>query len=276
MVMSVQEAVARLRQFQEFVQAVMVDGIDYGKIPGTEKPTLLKPGAEKLCEIYGFAPHVEVTNRVEDWTNGFFQYECKCTLVSKRTGTVVAEGIGSCNSREKRYSDRWVFGSDIPAGVDKEQLQKRTFTGKNGKEYVKYLWKNEDIYTLVNTIQKMAKKRAMIDATLSATRSSGMFTQDVEDWVEGEIREPAPKPQPAQPAPAPKAEPPTDELKALKTRWSAIWNELTTTWHVKPMTDTIPFNAGVERWREGVADLEAELGAVKAANPAKVAQGELV
>jgi hypothetical protein len=28
----------------------------------------------------------------------------------------------------------------------------------------------------------MAKKRAKIDATLSATRSSGVFTQDIEDW----------------------------------------------------------------------------------------------
>ena len=27
----------------------------------------------------------------------------------------------------------------------------------------------------------MAKKRALIDAVLSATRSSGLFTQDIED-----------------------------------------------------------------------------------------------
>ena len=32
-----------------FVSAEMKKGVDYGKIPGTKKPTLLKAGAEKLC-----------------------------------------------------------------------------------------------------------------------------------------------------------------------------------------------------------------------------------
>lgn len=34
---------------------------------------------------------------------------------------------------------------------------------------------------MVNTILKMSKKRSHVDATLSATRSSGLFTQDLED-----------------------------------------------------------------------------------------------
>ena len=38
---------------------VMVKGQDYGVIPGTAKPTLLKPGAEKLAEYYGYAPIVK-------------------------------------------------------------------------------------------------------------------------------------------------------------------------------------------------------------------------
>ena len=42
---------------------------------------------------------------------------------------------------------------------------------------------NEAIYDQVNTIIKMAKKRSYIDATLSATRTSGIFTQDLEDFA---------------------------------------------------------------------------------------------
>lgn len=187
MVMSTQQALARLQQFQEFVNAVMVPGVDYGKIAGIDKPCLLKPGAEKLCEIYALTPEVEVVNRIEDWQGGFFHYECRCRLISRRTGHVQAVGVGSCNSREKRYSDRWVFASDIPAGVDRATLQSREFTSKKGDKFKKYLWKNEDIYTQVNTILKMAKKRALVDAALTATRSSGLWTQDVEDWVEGEV-----------------------------------------------------------------------------------------
>ena len=152
-VTTVAQAKQRVKELQEFIASVMVEGVDFGKIPGTPKPTLYKPGAEKLAEIYGLAPTTEVVNRVEDWQDGFFHYEVRVRLVHKRTGVVVAEGIGSCNSKEKRY-------------------------------------RNQDQFTIVNTILKMAKKRALIDATLSATRSSGTFTQDVEDLVDVEDRRP--------------------------------------------------------------------------------------
>lgn len=57
---------------------------------------------------------------------------------------IEAEGIGSCNSKERKYI-------------------------------------KQDSYSIINTILKMAKKRAFVDAVLSATRSSGIFTQDIED-----------------------------------------------------------------------------------------------
>ena len=139
------EARRRIKMLQEFVRDQMVDGEDYGVIPGTgSKPTLLKPGAEKLNAIFGLAPIVEITNRVEDWDSGFVAYEVKVTLLNKRTTNVEAEGVGACNSRERKY-------------------------------------KNQDAANIANTILKMAKKRALIDATLSATRASGIFTQDLED-----------------------------------------------------------------------------------------------
>jgi hypothetical protein len=123
----------------------MVEGEDYGIVPGTNgKPTLFKAGAEKLNAIFGLAPVVEVVNRAEDWDKGFVSYEVKVTLLNKRNGQVEAEGIGCCNSRERRY-------------------------------------KNQDAANVANTILKMSKKRALVDATLSATRASGMFTQDLED-----------------------------------------------------------------------------------------------
>jgi hypothetical protein len=139
------EARRRIKMLQEFVRDQMVDGEDYGVIPGTgSKPTLLKPGAEKLNAIFGLAPIVEITNRMEDWDAGFVAYEVKVTLLNKRTTNVEAEGVGACNSRERKY-------------------------------------KNQDAANIANTILKMAKKRALIDATLSATRASGLFTQDLED-----------------------------------------------------------------------------------------------
>lgn len=177
MTMSVQEAKRRLAELQEFIRSVMVPGEDYGKIRGSKKPTLHKPGAEKLCEVYGLAPTFEVTNRIERWEEpGFFHYEVRCRLVHRRTGVLVAEGLGSCNSLESKYRYRWVFDDELPKGIDKSRLVTR-----QTKDGIQYRIENDDIFSLPNTILKMAKKRALIDAVLSATRSSGIFTQDVED-----------------------------------------------------------------------------------------------
>lgn len=184
------QASKQLALLQQFVRQVMVKGVDYGEIPGVDRPTLLKPGAEKLLEVYGYVPRIKDIRRVEDWERPFFQYEVTVQLVSKRTGEIVGEGVGSCNSLEAKYAYRWVWPDQVPTGLDKQQLIKREFTGRDGsRKYTKYRIENEDIYSQVNTLLKMAKKRALIDATLSVTRSSGIFTQDVEDLVDTDAAE---------------------------------------------------------------------------------------
>lgn len=138
------EMTRRTAMLKDYVREHMSEGEDYGIIPGGNKPTLFKPGAEKLNAVFGLSPLVEINNRIEDWDASFVAYEVKVTLLNKRTQAIEAEGVGSCNSRERKY-------------------------------------KNQDAANVANTILKMAKKRALIDATLSATRASGMFTQDLED-----------------------------------------------------------------------------------------------
>jgi hypothetical protein len=181
MVVSPSEALRRIQELQAFVKAVMVQGIDYGTIPGTPKPTLLQPGAQKLEEIYGFSHSFEDLEKQCDWAGGFFLFRKRCVLTARRTGTYIGDGVGSCNSRESRYAHRWVFDKDIPQGVDKATLKAETKIGKNNRPYTRYRLPNEDIYSLVNTIEKMACKRSLVHAVIGATRSSGIFTQDVED-----------------------------------------------------------------------------------------------
>ena len=56
--------------------------------------------------------------------------------------------------------------------------------------------KNPDVSDLVNTIDKMAQKRAFVAAILIATNASDYFTQDMEDFngevVEGHYTEQPP------------------------------------------------------------------------------------
>jgi hypothetical protein len=50
---------------------------------------------------------------------------------------------------------------------------------------------NDGIYDQVNTIQKMAQKRARVGATIQAVKASDMFTQDMEDLADNYV--PTPK-----------------------------------------------------------------------------------
>jgi hypothetical protein len=191
-----QGAKARLVQLQAFVQSVMVEGHDFGTIPGTDKPTLYKPGAEKLLEMYGLAATYDVTQRIEDWERGFWAYEVRCRITSRRDGGVVGEGVGSCNSMETRYRWRTEWSNVPEHQTPPGDGWRLVYVKKQGRKVWQRRVENEDRWDLPNTLLKMAKKRGQVDATLSVTRSSGLFTQDMEDLArreEDDDDDPAPR-----------------------------------------------------------------------------------
>lgn len=84
---------------------LMEPDVDYGLIPGTPKPTLFKPGAEKLAQIYGLAARVETTFVPGDGDlTPPLQYSAECFLhLGSFEGPIVGVGHGTANSWEKRY-----------------------------------------------------------------------------------------------------------------------------------------------------------------------------
>ena len=153
---------------------------------GCKKNVLFKPGAEKLAEIYGIAPEFEPVTVIERWDEPpLFFYRTKCRLFTKSAHVLVAECVGSCNSRETKYGGRWAFERDIPPHLDPERLKRREFVARNGPQSGQRVaqWRipNEEIFDQVNTIDKMAQKRAFVGAVILATRSGGVFTQDADD-----------------------------------------------------------------------------------------------
>ena len=204
--LSVQQAVERFNTVVDFVRTVMREGIDYGRIPGTDKPTLLKPGAEKLCTLFGLASRFELIRAVEDWNgtqgNGepFFYYLYRCQLW--RDDRIIAEGDGSCNSFEQKYRYREAQRRCPACGQAAIIKGKEEYGGgwlcfrkKNGcgakfadddaeitSQPVGRV-PNENIADQVNTIQKMAQKRSLIAAALLAVNGSEFFTQDGEDRI---------------------------------------------------------------------------------------------
>jgi hypothetical protein len=164
------------RMYQHLMQV----NTDYGVIPGTPKPTLLKPGAELLCLRFGYSPSFETDSSQCDFDRGFIYYRVTCKLYAQ-SGVLVGCGMGSCNSYEPKYRYRWLWGSEVPAEMDKAKMVTRIVRRNNGTP--QYRVDNPDPMELDNTILKMAMKRAHIAATLNATGASRIFTQDVEDMT---------------------------------------------------------------------------------------------
>lgn len=178
----VSSTMQKIAQFQTVIQRTLKKDHDYGVIPGTgNKPTLLKPGAEKILMLMGLTSEYEIVDKVQDYEGGFFAFTIKCTIF--RNDLKITEGVGHANTKEARYARRWVTEKKLPEGSDKSSLPKREREGKYGK-YIEYQIDNDDPYTLANTVLKMAKKRAQVDAVLTVASLSEIFTQDLEDYTD--------------------------------------------------------------------------------------------
>ncbi|MEY8764561.1 MULTISPECIES: exodeoxyribonuclease X C-terminal domain-containing protein [Clostridium] len=174
----VRNTLGKISQFQSIIQKTLKNGHDYGEIGGVTKPTLLKPGAEKILMLMGLTSEYDIIEKIEDYNKGIFAYTIKCIL--RKNGQKITEGVGSCNSKEDKYRWRWVREEDLPAGVDKNMIKSKT----DGYGRIKYRIENDDICSQTNTILKMAKKRAQVDATLTVASLSEIFTQDIEDMAQ--------------------------------------------------------------------------------------------
>lgn len=172
---NISNVLKKIYDFQCIIQGQLKRGHDFDVVPGTNKPSLLKAGAEKINMLFGVNPEYTFIDKIEDFEAEFFTYNIRCTLY--KNGLPVAQGVGSCNSKEKKYRYTNVYEKDLPLGIDKENVE--AIKDKYGK--TKYKIGNPDICSLVNTILKMAKKRAYVDATLQLAALSEIFTQDLED-----------------------------------------------------------------------------------------------
>ncbi len=207
-VFAIEQAVARQQAMSEFIGKILKADVDFGVIPGTNKEkVLLKPGAEKLCTFFGLTPMFIPEEVIEDWSGEahggepLFYYRYKCQLW--RGERLLAEAIGSCNSREKKY--RYRSAERVCPQCGKACIIKGKAEygggflcfGKKGGCGAKFAdgdisitgqevgqTMNPDIADVVNTCQKIATKRALVAAVLIGTNASDSFTQDLEEHVE--------------------------------------------------------------------------------------------
>lgn len=138
------ELKAQANECRELMKAVLARNIDYGQIPGTPKPSLYKSGAEWLLKWARLGHRLVQVDKDRN-------EEGRPTGVTYRCEVFLLDD-----------------SSSVVATCD-------GYAGRDEPKWAKAPW---------NTILKMAQKRALVGATLQATATSGLFTQDVEDMVD--------------------------------------------------------------------------------------------
>ncbi len=182
------EVRAQVNLIQEVMKAVMQKDQHYGVIPGAgTKPTLFKAGAEKLMTTFRLAADPA---REDASTADAIRYRVICRLLTI-SGQFAGAGIGECSSDEEKYKWR---SSVSKAEWEATPEDRRRIKYKRDGQVNQVRTNPADV---ANTILKMAKKRALVDAVLTVTAASDIFTQDIEDMpVEILGRHETPKTQP--------------------------------------------------------------------------------
>jgi hypothetical protein len=195
------ELVERLDVIREAMDSAMQRDVDYGVIPGTAKPTLLKPGAEKLSVL--FQLDVQLVNEKRWGPEDHLTVISHATAYHVPSGARLGYGEGVCSTRERKYAyrkqERACPACAKPAVIKGKAewgggwlcWKKRDGCGAKfgdgdqqieGQEVGEI--DNPDLPDLWNTAVKMAEKRARVDVVLAVTGASALFTQDVEDSQE--------------------------------------------------------------------------------------------
>lgn len=179
--LTAQEVGASKALIQRVMAAVMKRDVHYGVIPGTKKPTLYKPGSEAILSTFRIA----VIPEIQDIST---PDEIRYRVLARGIlpdGTVVGCGIGECSTSEEKYKWRMAVCDEEFNDTPEDRRRIKYALKWNDRNRKKEMAKTQQIRTepadLANTVLKMAKKRAQIDLTLTATGASDVFDQDIED-----------------------------------------------------------------------------------------------
>ena len=193
--LSVEVVLARLGKIQDLTKRAMVPNVDYGVIPGTKKPTLLKPGAEKMCVMFRLAPKYATTKTFH--ADGHLTVESSCEILDY-TGVFLGEASAMCSTREAKYAYRRAGRSCPQCGKQSIIKGQEKFGGgwvcwrkKDGcgatfadndtaiTSQIEGRVPNEDLADAYNTVLRIAEKRSFVAAVRLVTGSSAMFDEEM-------------------------------------------------------------------------------------------------
>ncbi len=142
---------------------VLVEGIDYGEIPGVKGKGLWDSGASKIIRSYEC--HAEHKILIHEENEEVIGWTIEALLIHNESGKIIGSGLGSCSTREAKYGYRWVKNPKN-FGYSDEAIKELRYRAAYGGE-IEYRIDNPDAGDLINTLLVMACKRAEVDAAKS-------------------------------------------------------------------------------------------------------------
>ena len=202
---------AHIQLIQQVMAESMIRDVHYGIIPGTQRPTLYKAGANLLLTTF----RISVLPDVHDLsTADEIRYRVHAQGVHIGSGHVIGIGIGECSTTEEKYRWRDAVCQEEFDQTPENRRRTKFARGQNRSHYTRIQVRTVPA-DLANTVLKMAKKRAETDLCLTALACSDVFAQDLEDTPDhsaGGDKPPTPDPKAGSKAPQRKAAPSIDEV----------------------------------------------------------------
>jgi hypothetical protein len=175
---------AQVNRIQEVLRQIMQEGVHYGTIPGTQKPTLYKAGAELLAATFRLriSPEIEADLSSEEE----IRYRVRAVATAEGSGVFLGSHLGECSSHEEKYKWRQAVCDEEFQETEVDHRRRKWKRGKDGA-YAIFQVRTEPA-DIANTVLKMAEKRALVGVVLQTLAASDCFSQDIED-LPPEVRE---------------------------------------------------------------------------------------
>lgn len=181
---SVEQVLRHKYRIQQIMEAVLQQGVHYGPpYEGSDKQTLLLPGAHTLTSTFGLTPKFDIED-LSDLAAGYVRFRIKARIYSI-SGIYLGEGVGECSSTEEKYQWEYALNDahyEATDPADRRIAFKKDKRAPDGIKTVKQVRAN--FADKSNTVLKICKKRALVDGVILVLDCSDIFSQDLEELAE--------------------------------------------------------------------------------------------
>lgn len=117
--------IANLHQeLVQYIKTNLIEGKDYGTVPGIKGSFLLRQGAVKIMRHLGLRQEVTLMGKQINVADKLVCYTVKVSLINQ-DGVIVIEAIGAANSQESKFTKGGLSSDPQVAGMAEKRAMVR-------------------------------------------------------------------------------------------------------------------------------------------------------